>query len=47
MEKIPVLHEVIVAIANECIAPEEMLVRFPLEEDVIPFIRRTDRIQHI
>ena len=41
------LLKLVVAVPNEGVAAQQMLVRFPLVEDVIALHRRADGVEHI
>ena len=47
MEGIPVFLKRVVLIADESVALQQQGIVLPLIEDVIAFLRLTDRIQHV
>lgn len=47
MEQVPVGLEVVVAVSDEGVPPQKMLVGAPLVEDVVSLLWRANRIQHI
>ena len=47
MKQITVFDEIVVAVPDECVPLQEVLIGLPLEEYVIALFRRADRIEHV